>query len=768
MKVSAYVIVVIVAFLLSGSLISIVLLLDQGAQSAVEKVISNLQEKTLALSTVSIAEELTSLQPVVDWNLKDYETGFGHPSSMNKYAFMAWATANGRFMSLGLSPFTYYSERYDEYTWSWDHGCYVIDGDMVCSQGCNTSEICAKERTPTNVSSAGFENRYYTVKYPVDYSPNWQNESFRYADDLNITSYGYIQNIASKTIANINGSWTPPYYYNFTDAASNFTVEYALQTLVYPLRFDPKTGLCTYSFSLDISLAKVSERLREARTSPESMMIALSASKDNYIIATSNTEVNAWNADSKDMWNRENYPSDIVRAASQAVIDHIPADILQNAPDGYFTKFEKEMLGKRYLVATRHLRDRDLLWIIIDVTPHDFHYKTLNDARVTSITIGSVIGFVALVVTLVSFVLLVSNINSLKDEMDKLATMDVDNSEPIPSNSISEIDSMVTIFNLVVKNLKLFKSLMPSAAFDKTEDEEDEEEMLSAPPSPKGQDAKRATDLSGGPNSKGSQMSKVQKEKADVSKAFALKIEAKVGVVAEIRIRNFNDFATKNSSDSVVALHGAHLTNCVDLLKDSKGILGSVNADRLTFSWNVQNKLPAAPTKACNGLLALRKDSRCSNVYAAVHYCKLLAGYMGTATIRGFQAIGPQTDVINKMLFRAETNSVQIQCTQLLRDQVWTSFELREIDEAGGERVYELLQSVKHGDEEWMYQIEGSDSKKGKYAVFEIVWEEWRKNERSKAIEMIKEFCEKNSGDAVACALLDRWTAEVGGLRPSY
>jgi len=91
------------------------------------------------------------------------------------------------------------------------------------------------------------------------------------------------------------------------------------------------------------------------------------------------------------------------------------------------------------------------------------------------------------------------------------------------------------------------------------------------------------------------------------------------------------------------ALHGAPLTNCVDLLKDSKGVLGSVNADRLSFSWNVQNKIAAAPLKACNGLVALCKDSRCSNVYAAVHYCKLLAGYMGTATIRGFQAIGPHT-----------------------------------------------------------------------------------------------------------------------------
>ena len=75
MRISAYVIVAISAFLLTGSLISIVLLLDKGAQSAIENVISNLQEKTLALSTTSIAKQLTSLQAVVDWNLKDYKTG---------------------------------------------------------------------------------------------------------------------------------------------------------------------------------------------------------------------------------------------------------------------------------------------------------------------------------------------------------------------------------------------------------------------------------------------------------------------------------------------------------------------------------------------------------------------------------------------------------------------------------------------------------------------------------------------------------------------
>jgi len=113
-------------------------------------------------------------------------------------------------MSLGLSPFVYYSERWDKYTWSGDHGCYVVEGDTVCSQACNTSEVCGQERPPTNASSAGYENRYYTVKYPVRICTNWTDESFRYADDLNISDNSYIQNIAAKTIAHANGSWTPP------------------------------------------------------------------------------------------------------------------------------------------------------------------------------------------------------------------------------------------------------------------------------------------------------------------------------------------------------------------------------------------------------------------------------------------------------------------------------------------------------------------------------------------------------------------------------
>ena len=119
------------------------------------------------------------------------------------------------------------------------------------------------------------------------------------------------------------------------------------------------------------------------------------------------------------------------------------------------------------------------------------------------------------------------------------------------------------------------------------------------------------------------------------------------------------------------------------------------------------------------------------------------------------------------MLFRAETNYVKIQCTQLPRDQVWTLFDLREIDGADGERLYELLAPVKHTDGECMYQLEGSVNKKGKYAVFELGWEAWHNNEQSKAIERIKEFCEKNPQDAVACALLDRWTAAAGGFRHS-
>ena len=349
--------------------------------------------------------------------------------------------------------------------------------------------------------------------------------------------------------------------------------------------------------------------------------------------------------------------------------------------------------------------------------------------------------------------------------MDKLATMDVD-SDPIPDNAISEINRMVVIFNLVVKNLKLFKSLMPSSAFDTNEDDEEGEEGEGSPKeeqslAPADKPIARGKLSSAGGQS---QSSKIHASKANLKDAFALKLEPKAATVAEIRIAGFEMMcktSRSQDSDAIIAIHGSHINACNDLLKESKGVLGNVVADRLSFHWNVQNKISGAPMKVGKACCTLSKNPRCANVLIALHMCQVQAGYMGTETIRGFQLVGPHQDLINRMFFRMEMNCVRIQCSPQFRNDVWTAFDVREVDEIDGTRLFEILGAAKQNEDEWMYQVQGNEAKTGKYAAFDVAWTSWREKKYAEAVSVMEAFCVVHSNDAVAKALATRWATEA-------
>ena len=458
---SAYILVVLSGILLTGSLVSIFVLLDKGAQDTINNVmISNLQEKTVALSSKSLRQELTRVEPIAKFFLLNYETGNGFPTTMTDLEFASWAMSTVRFMMLGFSPFIYYSDEMSPNTW----------GDVDCFE--EGGWFCARLSPPTEA-----QYFYANLSQPLD--GNWIKNSELLSYQLNYTGEYYIQAIAAMTRAQMNGSWTKPYLYSWVEHAG-VKGDMALQTLVYPLRFNNDTGLCTYSFSIDVDLSLVSHALNRVRASKDSLLFILDATDKNMIISTSNTEVSLWNNtdESKPMWNRFDHPMELVRDASRAVVEHIPQATLLDAPDGHFEKLQRTIHGTVYLIATRHVRDRDLLWVIVDVTPRDFYYKTLDEARVTSISIGAAIGFVALLVTVVCFVVLVSALADLGHQMKYVSEMKLDS---VPKkeglmNRITELSAIQSSFFTMVDCLREYKSYIPLNVFHNDDDDVDSDE----------------------------------------------------------------------------------------------------------------------------------------------------------------------------------------------------------------------------------------------------------------------------------------------------
>ena len=84
------------------------------------------------------------------------------------------------------------------------------------------------------------------------------------------------------------------------------------------------------------------------------------------------------------------------------------------------------------------------------------------------------------------------------------------------------------------------------------------------------------------------------------------------------------------------------------------------------------------------------------------------------------------------------------------------AFDVREVDEIDGIRLFEILDAAKQNEEEWMYQLQGNDAKTGKHAAFDSGWTAWREKKHAEAITIMEGFCgeNKNEGDVVAQALL--------------
>ena len=440
MRVSAYSLVAFSGLLLTASIISIVLLLDDGAQRAISKVVGSLQERTLALSVESASREVLKIIPLVEHTLIQYETGFGDPRTMSKVDLRFYFEENTRVLMRKVSPFVYYSQITLPNTWQ-DSNCVWVDTDVTCVR-------------PGSHPTIAYEEQYPSVLFPMDPS-NFTSVPANYTEEY------YEQRIASLTRADVNGSWSAPYY--FLDQVSS--EKYALQTFSVPLEFNEQ-GTCVKATSADVSLVDVATALKAARASSASVLFIIDPAVGK-IVATSDTETTLWDecGTSKPvLWDFGSFPQRIVREAAVAFTNRMDADLRLNAPHGHFSQFEMTSGGTRYLVATMHMRHKDLHWLLVDVTPRSFYYSTLDDARIVSTTIGGSIGFVALCVTLACFVIIIRHLHSLGNEMDKVATLAEESDTPENGENHSylyEVGRLQDSFIVMKRSVDSFCSYVP-------------------------------------------------------------------------------------------------------------------------------------------------------------------------------------------------------------------------------------------------------------------------------------------------------------------
>eukprot|EP00760_Papus_ankaliazontas_P025066 PhM_4_TR2468/c1_g2_i10/m.11114 len=763
MRIPGYVLIVCVALLLAASIVTIVVLLDKGAQDAIDKVVGTLQRKTLELTIESLSREVFAAIPLLQFQLRAARTGWDDCATMDPINLHYYLNDQIRMIQLGMFPYIYLTTEYGGVdAWS---ACVCFEnapGDYGClrpSLPLKTMLNSNNETIPAVIEEVYMGNIPMPMT-PVDIHPN------------NIVHEEYVQAIRAMTEADSDGLWSPPY--PFLNPINNVVL--ALQTLSIPLSFNntPSDPHCNNSVSVDIGLSKVGELLSRARTSSKSTLFVVSPDTGR-LVATSNLNMSLWTADTE-LWQATAAPDAIVRDVVTEYNKLVPLSEQLAAPAAHYTSFEMTLDGERHVVAAQHMRDRNLRWVVLEATPRSHYYATLDDSRVVSVTTGAVIGAVALSVTVLMFVVLIRALHSLGHEMDKLATLDVDDAAPIPPAVLSEVDRLVGVFNSVVKNMRLFKSLIPASVFQKASNNDDEEveEDAAVSVSSMGTRSRGAASGSFTPTRRSKQSERSDTNHPyhhhNLKDVFALHVEPKSAVVAEVRLVAFEkDAVRKLSPGAVVDTHGAYITRCLDTLKPHKAVMGPIVADRLQFHWNVANKVAAPHIKAARGCIALSHAAPPEQpTRVALHSCKVVAGYMGTVDTRSYQLVGGHLDVLAAMFQRMDAVGADALCTLPIQQEAWTAVSMREVDDVDGVRVFELVGEAARDDDEWMYQLDndktnGAGTGKcvgGGHGAYAEAWTAWHAKQPMDAIEHLKRHVVGHEHDRVARLLLSRW--EVG------
>eukprot|EP00759_Apiculatamorpha_spiralis_P021782 PhF_6_TR26337/c3_g1_i1/m.37886 len=376
----SHVLTVIAMLAMAGAITGIVVSLDQGSTDTITSLIRNVQSRTLANTASSIEGNIMMAVPLLKFMEKQALTGLEECTTFDSTTLRFFFEDQIRMLMTNVAQYVYISTQYGPKLWM-DCNCgATASGGMICYR-------------PTYSSTANtyLQQSYVANNFPVDVTSTPTTppmESNMYAQD-------YITSIRQLGPKDGNGSWSIPYYYQ--DDVTHLVS--ALQTLSIPIRF--KSSLCTKAVSVDVNLKDMSKILLGSRAHDTTTIFVVDVTT-KLLISTSDQSLALWD-DQNQLYPADSYPhSDLIRTSTRTYYSDNSMEELINQPEGVFTTFS--IHDDSMLVATRTLRDRNLHWVVFDVTPRNTYYGTVESSRANSIAIGASVGTFAFALTLFVFI----------------------------------------------------------------------------------------------------------------------------------------------------------------------------------------------------------------------------------------------------------------------------------------------------------------------------------------------------------------------------
>eukprot|EP00759_Apiculatamorpha_spiralis_P043447 PhF_6_TR40813/c0_g1_i3/m.61707 len=359
----------------AAAVIAIVLTLDTASNNTVNNFVRTDERRTLEYAAFSVLTHLRDSIPFLQFGWQQSTTGWGSCADMDTVTLRTYFEEQIRLLRVGVVQYMYVSSKFRTGEW-WDCNCAST----------KTGYVCQRPIYQNNTNTYVLEQ--YTFNIPLRFPLELNVSAIRTEDYRNEE---YVQDIMGMTEDMMGGVWlTASYYYD-----ASISEAYALLSLSMPLSFDSNHS-CTKAISVDVNLRKLSEVLERSKAYASSLLFIYSIST-GAIVSTSNPSWPLWDEEgdhAHELYLAPRHPQSIIReVVAKYHSRHGEAEIA-SAGEGVYDYFDVD--GGTNQVASSHLWDRNLHYMLFEVTPRSVYFANIENSRTTSIAIGSTVGAVAL------------------------------------------------------------------------------------------------------------------------------------------------------------------------------------------------------------------------------------------------------------------------------------------------------------------------------------------------------------------------------------
>eukprot|EP00759_Apiculatamorpha_spiralis_P035649 PhF_6_TR36301/c1_g1_i5/m.52999/K01768/E4.6.1.1; adenylate cyclase len=374
--------------------------------------------------------------------------------------------------------------------------------------------------------------------------------------------------------------------------------------------------------------------------------------------------------------------------------------------------------GIQCRVRMEVVKRNKLHWVVV-VIPLPSTFERLRSAiELSSIGMGLTLSLIVLL-CIGLYIVLTSPIRSLSKDMGNVALMQLDEFDENKSKSfLSEINEMQHHFVVMVKNLMYYRSFMPSSLFAQNNDEQEEEEVDVMSNKDRGRKAEEGASDAGATTSRIS--GSTSRKGLTSPRRNQAEAKQKKATVIVINVQGFHALLSSMGGTSAISSHTSYIRKVYDVVIQNKGTPDVFVGDRFIATWNMVRTIGGHQRHACQTVFTVMKSCLAVplQISAGVSSSSVHCGNMGCEGMLKYTFFGTCASLAPILERYHKRYKAPLLVDGNVEEEVHSHFILRKLDhvllarlsKSSPIKVFELLGPKTAALDEWMYQLQESES----------------------------------------------------------